>query len=154
MKTNNVLLGGEESGGYSLGALLPDRDGLINTILMLKILTELKLKPSQLVDKIFKEFGSSYYERFDYHINQPVESKRFTLLCKEELIPRIQERGLKTVHQLEIDGLKLFFDDASWLLLRPSGTEPLIRIYAETSNKNDTKELIALASGWIKETIP
>ncbi len=153
MKTNKVVLGGEESGGYALGALLPDRDGLANTLLMLRILTELKLKPSQLVDKIFKEFSPSYYERFDYRITEPVDRKRFTALCKEALIPRIHARGLKTVHQLEIDGLKLFFDDGSWLLLRPSGTEPLVRIYAETSNKNDTKELLALASQWIKETL-
>ena len=153
MKSTSVLLGGEESGGYALGELLPDRDGLVNTLIMLKILTELKLKPSQLVAKIFKEFGPSHYERFDHHISEPVDSKHFTALCKEALVPRIQARGLKTVHQLEIDGLKLFFDDGSWLLLRPSGTEALIRVYAETSNKNDTKELIALASGWIKETI-
>ncbi|MBI2069063.1 MAG: phosphoglucomutase/phosphomannomutase family protein [Elusimicrobia bacterium] len=150
MVAGDVLLGGEESGGYALGRLLPDRDGSANALLMVELLLELGLKPSQLVERIFKEFGPSYYERFDLHLSETVQADAFREAAVSELLPGLESSGYRLKEKVMIDGLKAFFDNGSWLLLRPSGTEPLVRIYAESATKKMTRELLGLASGWAK----
>ncbi len=150
MNTSDVLIGGEESGGYALGRLLPDRDGVANTLLMLEVLLNLKIKPSALVNKIYKEFGYSFYERYDLRLDSVVDKDRFTQRCTDELLHRLAGNGFTFKEHLLIDGAKLFLYDGSWLLLRPSGTEALVRIYAETPSKSATHKLVSLATAWGK----
>lgn len=153
MVAGGVLFGGEESGGYALGNLLPDRDGSINALLMLQLLLDLNLKPSALVKKIFKELGPSHYERADIHLQRPIASEEFRQACSKELLPMLEARQYRVERQLLIDGLKVFFTNGSWLLLRPSGTEPLVRVYVEAPAKKTTKELLDLAAGWAREKL-
>lgn len=148
MARHNVLIGGEESGGYSLGKLLPDRDGSVNTILMLRLLIDLGMAPSVFVKEIFKELGVSFYERFDLRLQNTINKSRFQQLCSEDLTAKLKKAGFEFVRELTLDGNKFFLEDGSWLLLRPSGTEPLVRIYAETASKTTTHKLIELASEW------
>ncbi len=153
MVGGGVLLGGEESGGYALGRMIPDRDGSVNAILMLQILLDLNLKPTELVKKIFKEFGPSYYERYDIHLERPVAPDEFRKTCFDELLPKLESNGFEQERKITIDGLKVFFTNGSWLLLRPSGTEPLLRVYAEAPSKKLTKELLGLAASWAQEKL-
>ncbi|MBI4667936.1 MAG: hypothetical protein HY747_01930 [Elusimicrobia bacterium] len=150
MVSGKVLLGGEESGGYALGSMIPDRDGSVNTILMLRILLELNMKPSLLVKKIFKELGASYYERFDVHLTKSVDSESFREAALKELMPELETKGYQLENKVVIDGLKVFFGNGTWLLMRPSGTEPLVRIYAEAPTKKMMRELIDSAVNWTK----
>lgn len=151
--SGNVLVGGEESGGYCLGRLLPDRDGAVNAILMLRILLDLKMKPSELVKKICREFGASYYERYDLRLKRPVDKNKLLDAACEELIPRLEKKGFEPADKLTIDGLKLFMKDGSWLLMRPSGTEPLVRIYAEMPTKAKTQALLKEAAAWAEKAV-
>ncbi|MFC1520889.1 phosphoglucomutase/phosphomannomutase family protein [Elusimicrobiota bacterium] len=147
----NVLMGGEESGGYALGRLVPDRDGIVNTLLILNILLKTGLTPSKLIAKIFKDFGKSCFERYDFRLARPLDdASTFLRTCEDGLVKRINTEHPAVKNKLTIDGLKLFFEDGSWLLIRPSGTEPLVRIYAETPSQTETRKLLSTAADWIK----
>jgi len=122
-----VLFGGEESGGYGIVDFLPERDGLFTGLNLLELIV-LKDKPlSEIIKEIFKEYGEAYYKRMDLHAE---EDKKERL---KELIKNPPERlgDFKVFKVNTLDGLKLIFEDDGWLLFRASGTEPLIRIYAE-----------------------
>ncbi|MBI4063894.1 MAG: phosphoglucomutase/phosphomannomutase family protein [Elusimicrobia bacterium] len=153
MISQNVLLGGEESGGYALGRALPDRDGSLNALVMLELLLELKTTPSSLVREIFKQFGASCYERFDIHLTKPIDPGFLKNSAADELFAKLDREEFRLANKLTIDGLKAFFEDGSWLLLRPSGTEPLVRVYAETSSRQQTRKLLEIASTWVREKI-
>jgi len=142
----NVVFGGEESGGYAYINHVPERDGLLMGLLILeKSLMEEK-PVSVLVEELFKEFGSAYYVRKDLPVSE--EEKRILEDVKKSPPDRWNELKVKKV--LTIDGLKLIFEDDSWILFRPSGTEPLFRIYAETPSKEKTLKLIEWGCGIFK----
>ncbi|NIA11241.1 MAG: phosphoglucomutase/phosphomannomutase family protein, partial [Nitrospiraceae bacterium] len=101
---------------------------------------------SKLVNDLFNEFGTAYYKRIDLPVTQK-ERDRLEAL-KEN--PPESFKDKKVVRVLTIDGLKLIFNDDSWLLLRPSGTEPVFRVYAEAPTENETHEIISWASKLLK----
>ncbi len=142
-----VLFGGEESGGYALMDYLPERDGLLMGLLIVeKMLAEGK-SVSQMVNELFKEFGTAYYKRIDLPVSQEEKEKLETL--KEN--PPEKWKELKVKKVLTIDGLKLIFENDSWILFRPSGTEPVFRVYAETPREEETLELLEWGVKLIKE---
>ncbi|WP_456455356.1 phosphoglucomutase/phosphomannomutase family protein [Thermovibrio sp.] len=133
-----VLFGGEESGGYALMDYLPERDGLLMGLLVVeKMLAEGK-SVSQMVEELFKEFGTAYYKRIDLPVSQE-EREKLEALKKN---PPDSWKDLKVKRVLTIDGLKLIFENDSWILFRPSGTEPVFRVYAETPSQEETLELL------------
>jgi phosphomannomutase len=143
-----VLFGGEESGGYALIDYLPERDGLLMGLLLVeKMLVEEK-SVSQMVEELFKEFGSAYYRRIDLPVTEE-ERERLKELTEN---PPKEWNGLKVKRVLTIDGLKLIFENDSWILFRPSGTEPLFRVYAETPQPQLTVELLEWGVKLIKGT--
>ena len=133
-----VLFGGEESGGYALVDYLPERDGLLMGLLMVeKMLVEDKTV-SQMVEDLFKEFGTAYYKRIDLPVSE--EERKALERLKEN--PPKEWKGLKVSRVLTIDGVKIIFENDSWILFRPSGTEPVFRVYAETPDEKTTEELL------------
>ncbi len=133
-----VLFGGEESGGYALMDYLPERDGLLMGLLVVeKMLAEGK-SVSQMVEDLFREFGTAFYRRIDL----PVTEEEREALEKLKENPPSEWDGLKVKKVLTIDGLKIIFDNDSWILFRPSGTEPVFRVYAETPDEETTEKLI------------
>ncbi len=133
-----VLFGGEESGGYALVDYLPERDGLLMGLLMVeKMLAEDKTV-SQMVEDLFKEFGTAYYKRIDLPVSE--EERKALERLKEN--PPKEWKGLKVSRVLTIDGVKIIFENDSWILFRPSGTEPVFRVYAETPDEKTTEELL------------
>ena len=141
MLAENVLLGGEESGGYGWVGGIPERDGILNAILITEMLSKTNRKLSQFVDDLTKRFGKSYYLRRDIKLRQPVDKKKFTKEIKS-LFMRSNQR-IKEIK--DYDGIKIIFEDDRWLLIRPSGTEPVIRTYSETDSVMKTKKLLNLA---------
>ena len=134
-----VIAGGEESGGYAFGktksstkpgSLLPERDGLLSALLLLEMILSLKKNLSVILKDLEKKYGASCYLRNDIPLSKPVKSKA-------EFIKKAQNRfpskwlGLAIKEMRTLDGLKVVLEDGSWILMRPSGTEPLLRTYAE-----------------------
>ncbi|OGS45455.1 MAG: hypothetical protein A2539_10015 [Elusimicrobia bacterium RIFOXYD2_FULL_34_15] len=140
MLIKDVLLGGEESGGYGWKGGIPERDGILNALLLTEMLIKTKKKLSFLVDDMQKKFGKSCYMRKDIKLKQPVDKEKFTNKVKEIIS---KEKNIKEIRAY--DGIKIVFDNDSWLLLRPSGTEPVLRTYSETESVNNTKKLLDFA---------
>ena len=143
-----VLFGGEESGGYALVDYLPERDGLLMGLLVVeKMLAEGKTV-SQMVEELFREFGTAYYRRIDLPVSQ--EEREALERLKEN--PPKEWKGLKVKKVLTIDGVKIIFENDAWLLFRPSGTEPVFRVYAESPDRETTRELLEWGVSLVKKS--
>ena len=141
-----VLFGGEESGGYALVDYLPERDGLLMGLLVVEKMLAEERSVSQMVKDLFNEFGTAYYKRIDLPVS---EEERKALERLKENPPR-EWKGLKVDRVLTIDGVKIIFENDSWILFRPSGTEPVFRVYAETPDEKTTEELLNWGVGLVK----
>lgn len=149
MLKENILLGAEESGGIGVQGHIPERDGILNSLLLLEAIVQAGKPPSVLVREMHKEFGEFYFRRRDMHLEVERGVERVAALAAN---PPASVAGFKTSGVETLDGTKLLFEDESWLLFRQSGTEPVLRIYSEaTSVKKanallDEAERMALAS--------
>jgi len=138
MLNNNVIIGGEESGGLSIKNHVPEKDGILADILLIEIQSFLKKNYdskkylSDYLNEIYNEFGTFYNTRIDIKI--PTDKKDsiigFFSSQKNKLIC-----GKKVIDTIDKDGVKLLIENKSWILIRPSGTEPLIRCYIEAIDK-------------------
>ena len=142
MNLDDVAFGVEESGGFAWKGNLPDRDGLTLALAFISIMTETGKKPSELYADLVTEYGASVYLRRDLPLTKPVDKAFITDKMRRKLPKKIN--GHKVAEISTLDGLKVFLDNDEWLLVRPSGTEPLIRIYAETATKKETLALLEL----------
>lgn len=128
MLSRDILIGGEESGGIGFGHFLPERDGVLSGLMVAECVAHHGRPLSEIIAKMEQEFGALSYDRRDLH--RPMEQ------CAR-LIERVRSGeiddafGLPFANREEKDGVKMNFDDGSWILFRKSGTEPIIRIYAE-----------------------
>lgn len=133
-----VIFGGEESGGYGIVEFLPERDGLFSGLNLLELII-LKDKPlSEIIKDLFKEYGTAYYKRVDFHAEEDKKQKL------KELINNPPERlgPFKVSKVITLDGLKLVFEGDGWVLFRASGTEPLIRVYAEMPTQEELENIL------------
>lgn len=140
------MMGGEESGGFGFAMHLPERDGIVADLFILDFCIQTKKRPSQLLAELQALAGPSYYRRRDVHF--PADDyqhvRQRTLATLAEKRPReIAGRGVARIVPLDTkDGVKYFRDDDSWLLVRFSGTEPLVRIYTETRSPDEVERLL------------
>ena len=126
IREKDVLLGGEESGGMGIKGNIPERDGVLSGLLLLELMAKEKKTLARIMDEIMDEHGYYYYDRIDIHTAKAQDLvKRLTAQPLKEL------GGMAVVKVETLDGLKFHFTDESWILFRASGTEPLLRIYAE-----------------------
>ena len=133
-----VLFGGEESGGYGVPSFLPERDGLMASLLILEMIM-LKDKPlSEIIGEVLRIYGESHYGRIDL----PVEDRVKERLREMVENPPTSVGGWKVRDVITVDGLKLIFEDGAWLLLRASGTEPLVRVYGEAFSDGDLERIL------------
>ncbi len=136
----NILIGGEESGGYGYGDYLPERDGILNSMMIIEMLAVTGKSLSALVSEMQRKYGSSVYLRTDFK-NPGIPKDEFVESIKAITPDKIA--GIKVKQVKDYDGVEFVLEDDSWLLLRPSGTEPLVRVYAEAENIEKTKKIIA-----------
>jgi phosphomannomutase len=129
MLKEEVLIGGEESGGISFKGHIPEGDGIILGLLILEMVADAKVPFHELVENLLKDVGPAFYERKDMRLKYPVAKDRMTQKLTAEAPASIG--GEKVVEVRSFDGVKYILADDSWLLIRPSGTEPVLRIYAE-----------------------
>lgn len=136
----NIVIGGEESGGYGYGSFIPERDGVLNSLVIVEMLAKTKKKLSVLLSETEKEYGKSRFLRADFK-NPGIPKDEFVKTLKSSAPDKIA--GLKVKQIKDYDGIEFVLEDDSWLLMRPSGTEPIIRVYSETPEIEKTKRLIA-----------
>jgi phosphomannomutase len=131
MLREDILIGAEESGGVGVKGHIPERDGILNSLLFLETIIAAGKPPSELVREMHREFGEFYFGRRDLHIEV---ARGLRLLETLSVSPPVEIAG-HTVHGYShLDGMKFTFDDESWLLFRQSGTEPVLRIYSEATS--------------------
>jgi phosphomannomutase len=134
----SALIGGEESGGYAFRGHVPERDGLLAGLFFLDMMVKLKKKPSELIDLLFNKVGAHFYDRIDTPFKGARDEKINRILnSKPEKIA-----GLKVTDFVTIDGYQFLLEDGGWLLIRFSGTEPIIRVYCETTLKAKVPEIL------------
>lgn len=140
MMTDDILMGGEESGGMSIKGHIPEGDGILMGLLLLEVVASSGKTLSQLVDDLLKEYGPAQYSRTDMKLSQPVEKADMVgmlLLSAPDEISGVEIERIETT-----DGVKYYMADGSWLLIRPSGTEPVLRVYAEAPNDERVAALL------------
>ncbi len=154
MLETGAMMGGEESGGFGFAMHLPERDGIVADLFFLDFMLKTKKKPSQLIAELMALAGPSYYLRRDLHLDRTTYDA-----AKPRIMERLQsaqprELGgvpVKRIVQLDTkDGTKFFREDGSWLLLRLSGTEPLVRVYAETRDPAHVDPLLDIGEKMVK----
>ncbi|MBS1517387.1 MAG: phosphoglucomutase/phosphomannomutase family protein [Bacteroidetes bacterium] len=139
MINDDVMIGAEESGGIGIKGHLPERDGIFNGLLYMEMLAEYGKSISELKKEFDDEFGLYFYQRIDVKTTE--EKKTNALKKSHQLKVGDEIGGKKITAKDDLDGNKFYFDDG-WLLVRASGTEPLIRIYCETYGADQTAEIL------------
>ncbi|NMB24360.1 MAG: phosphoglucomutase/phosphomannomutase family protein [Firmicutes bacterium] len=147
MRTRPVIIGGEESGGLSIGTHIPEKDGILANLLIAELQAVDGRNLSEIFADILAEVGPFYSRRID--LRYP-EEKKATLV--QGLISDAPQEiaGKQVVQVIDVDGAKLIFDDGSWFLVRPSGTEPLLRVYLEGSSEEAVEKLAAAVSQYVE----
>jgi len=141
MIKGGVLLGAEESGGIGFPGHIPERDGILAGLMLLEMLAFERVSINKMISKLVKEFGTHYYDRNDIHY--PLE-KRQALMDFLQKNPPAKLARSGVVEVKAFDGVKFIAQDSSWLMLRGSGTEPILRIYAEAPSQAAVRELLKL----------
>jgi phosphomannomutase len=141
MIKGNVILGAEESGGIGFPGHIPERDGILAGLVLLEMLATERTSVNKLIARMEKEYGPHRYSRIDTRF--PLE-KRAALMefCKHNAPARLLRSPLAELKSY--DGVKYVAQDGSWLMLRGSGTEPILRIYAEAKSDADARKLLKL----------
>ena len=148
MKKGGVLMGGEEAGGIGIAAHMPERDGILACLILCELMAKAGAPLGVLVDQLEASFGKTSYGRRDLRLEaEDAESLR-------TLLPGMNPKSIygKAPQAVShMDGLRLAFEDDTWLLIRPSGTEPVVRLYAEGFSVEERDGLLdagcALAKG-------
>jgi phosphomannomutase len=140
MLETGAIMGGEESGGFGFAGHIPERDGVLAGLFLTDLMIKLNKTPSQLIDYLFSLVGPHYYDRID--ITLQAEQRDAAIARLKEATPATAG-GLKIVSQDTVDGFRYVMEDGGWLLIRFSGTEPLARIYTETTRGDQVVAILA-----------
>ena len=139
MLKEDILIGAEESGGIGVKGHIPERDGILNSLLLLEAVITSGKPPSEMVKEMQREFGEFYFGRRDLRCEVQHGKQLVSILASS---PPIEVAGYAVRDVETLDGTKLLFEDESWLLFRQSGTEPALRIYSEATSKAKTEALL------------
>ncbi len=140
MIANGVVMGGEESGGMSIQGHIPEGDGILMGLLLLEVMAEAKAPLHELVADLLAQYGPAQYARADMPLARPVEKRQMVRQLLENAPPEIAGVSVEDVQT--VDGVKYYLADGSWLLIRPSGTEPVLRVYAEAPDDGRVQALL------------
>ena len=138
MLETNAMMGGEESGGYAFRGNVPERDGILAGLYMLDFMVKLNKKPSELLQLLFSKVGAHYYDRIDRSFRGDRATREKSILSANPA----QIGGLKVTGLNSMDGFKFSLEDGGWLLIRFSGTEPIMRVYCETTHKDKVQNIL------------
>jgi phosphomannomutase len=140
MMKENAMIGGEESGGYGFRGHVAERDGILANLYFLDLMVRTGKSPSELLDYLYRKVGPHYYQRVDI---------RFPEKDRQSIIDRVR-KSPETIDNVKVakldttDGFRFILADNTWLLIRFSGTEPLLRIYTETDSLERVDRILKL----------
>ncbi len=140
MVADDVLMGGEESGGISIKGHIPEGDGVLMGLLLLEVMAAAKAPLHEVVDDLLNKYGPAQYARTDLKLARPVKKSDMVKMLLDLAPADIEGVAIETIQTT--DGVKYYMNDGSWLLIRPSGTEPVLRVYAEAPNDDRVKALL------------
>jgi len=156
MMEHEIVIGGEESGGIGYSRYLPERDGILNALLLANVMAEARKPLGQLVADLQREFGPHYYGRRDLHSPDTVKQAAIQRACAATTTKVGSYNILK---KETMDGAKLFLDAPNhgnganaWILFRASGTEPLLRLYSEAATPELVKEILEQAKSFVNSS--
>lgn len=139
MMETDALVGGEESGGYAYRGHVPERDGILSGLFFLDLVVQTGKRPTELREWLFSKVGPHFYDRIDTRIDA---SRREGIRRRLDEARPDQVAGLRVTATNRLDGWKWYLEDGGWLLIRMSGTEPLIRVYTETTDPARVRTLL------------
>jgi len=145
MLAGDVLMGGEESGGMSIKGHIPEGDGVLMGLLLLEVMADAGAPLHEIVNDLLSDVGPAFYARKDLRLSRPVS--------KDDMVRMLVNDAPSIIDGVEVediqtnDGVKYYLNDGSWLLIRPSGTEPVLRVYAEALEKDRVTTLLDFGQG-------
>ena len=147
IKEGRIILGGEESAGMSILGHTPEKDGILACLLITEMVATRGKSLKNQLNELFSRVGPVYNRRLNVRLDPAVSTR-----VKAKIASDVTEfHGRRVVEQNRVDGLKLIFGDGSWVLMRPSGTEPVVRFYAESTSTSDLDKLMDYGRQWITE---
>ncbi len=139
MLSEDVLVGGEESGGITIKGHIPERDGIWMGLTLWNAMFETRKTIEQFIDEIYAITGAFYYERYDMKVDEMLKKAAINA-CNNNVFKEFA--GEKIIRTETLDGYKYYFNENEWIMIRPSGTEPLLRIYSEATTKERVEKYI------------
>ena len=146
MLEENALIGGEESGGYGFRGHIPERDGILSGLFILDMMVRTGKRPSELLDYLYDKVGPHFYDRLDITLST---EQRDSIAGRIADVRPDTIGGVRVASQDSIDGYRFILEDGSWVAVRFSGTEPLLRIYAEGKSADRVDILLSEARGLV-----
>ncbi len=142
MAEEEVIVGGEESGGLAVSGHIPERDGIWIGLMILEFMAKTGKSLRQLIQEVYEKVGPFSFDRDDLHI---AEEKKQAIIktCKESPYEQLGEYKVEKVES--IDGFKFYLGNGSWVMVRPSGTEPVLRVYAQAPNEAEVRKILDAA---------
>jgi alpha-D-glucose phosphate-specific phosphoglucomutase len=148
MLEQNILIGGEESGGIGTSLYLPERDATVSALFLAELMSWHGKSLGELVRSLHKEFGEHHYGRVDLNVKPGQKEKAIAFFSNEKLR---QLQAWPVSRREDLDGIKLYLDGIGWLMVRASGTENLLRIYSETASPETTRQVLRATEAAIHE---
>ncbi len=151
MLNGDVLIGGEESGGISIKGHIPEGDGVLMGLLLLEVIAAAgrSVPLHEIIDDLQNQFGPTHYKRIDQYLQYPIDKKTMVQFLVDHAPSVIGGERVKDIQTY--DGIKFVLADDSWLLIRPSGTEPVLRLYAEATSESLMNELLSTAQHLVRD---
>jgi phosphoglucomutase len=147
IKEGRIILGGEESAGLSIRGHVPEKDGILACLLIAEMVASRGKSLKTQLNELFLKVGPVYNRRLNVKLDPAIGAR-----VKQKIASDVREfHGRRVIAQNRVDGLKLLFADGSWVLMRPSGTEPVVRYYAESTSREDLDTLLEYGRQWITE---
>lgn len=140
MEKNDVLIGGEESGGISIRGHIPEGDGILMGLMLLEVMAQSRAPLHEIIADLQRNFGPAHYGRIDSRLAKQLPKKQVVSWLVDNAPSQLAGETVTRVDTL--DGVKFYLADHSWLLIRPSGTEPVLRVYAEARSQEAMKAML------------
>lgn len=147
INADRLIMGGEESAGLTIRGHFPEKDGILACLLVVEMMASRGCSLGEMIEQLFHRFGALYSERVGIKLTSEVKERLQERLAAD---PPATIGGWRVKEVNRLDGVKYIFDDGSWMLLRLSGTEPVVRCYAETHSKKDLEVLLETGSQFVR----
>lgn len=145
-----VIIGGEESGGLTIGGHIPEKDGILANLLVCEMIASYGRPLSRIIKDVADKYGHFYDRRINLKLTQ--ESKEALMKALSDK-PLEAVAGKKLSQIVKTDGIEMIFDDGSWILARPSGTEPIVRTYYESSSEDKLRDIVSGFESYVGSVI-